>query len=162
MSEGTTIRKFRPSDTERLALVYLDSARHHAAIDPERYLVPEWDAVVQRYLTGGQHPPRSHALTLVAERGPEIVGFLDAWLQSPSDMMHCPALFCFIAEIGVAQHCRSQGIGELLMRACEEWARSEGAEYMSLEYNAHNPRAGRFYEERLGYRTGSIAAIKRL
>jgi ribosomal protein S18 acetylase RimI-like enzyme len=98
----------------------------------------------------------------VAERGAEILGFVDAWLQQPTDLMHRPTMFCFIAEIAVAEGVRSQGVGARLMAAIEAWAREEGAEYMSLEYNGHNPRAGAFYTERMGYRIGSTTAIKRL
>ena len=156
------IRRFDPSDAERLALVYLDSARHHASIDPERYIVPPLDDVMARYLGGGQHPPDAYSLTLVAEHGSEIVGFVDGWLQRPTDLMHRPVTICFIAEIGVSESARSQGIGALLMQAMEAWGRTNGAEYTLLEYNAHNARARRFYEERMGYRSGSTVAIKRL
>lgn len=45
---------------------------------------------------------------------------------------------------------RSEGIGDLLVRAAETWARSQGFVEMRLRTNVLRERAHRFYE-RLGY-----------
>ena len=141
----------------------MESAEHHKGLDPERYSVPSFDAIAARYREGRQHSadPGAAVITLVAERGSEIVGFVDARLDYSPDPMHKELTYCHIVEIAVGGRHRSQGIGEKLLRAAEDWGRGQGADLMSLEYNAANSRAAEFYQ-RMGFRAASITAIKRL
>lgn len=159
-----TIRPAVPADAEGIATPFLESAAHHARLDPSRYFVPDRQAIVARYREGRQHPggPADEAITLVAEAEGEIVGFVDARLDRPHDAMHRDVLYCYVAEIAVSAARRSQGIGEQLLREVEQWARRNGAELVFLEYNVGNTRAGRFYQERLGYCVASFTAMKRL
>jgi len=159
-----TIRPAAAEDAEGIARPFTDSAEHHARLDGERYFVPELETVVTRYREGRQHPPDSadEAITLVADLGGEIVGFVDARLARSLDAMHRDTIYCHIAEIGVSAAHRSKGIGERLLRAAEQWGRERGAEFASLEYHVANTRAAAFYKERMGYRAASITAIKRL
>src|SRR5262249_33089796 len=143
---------------------FLDSAEHHARLDPERYWVPEFGTISERYREGRQHPPGASgtSTTLVAELGGEIVGFFDVRLVQSLDAMHRETTYCHIAEIAVSSAHRSRGIGGELLRAAEDWGRGKGAEFASLDYNAANTRAGQFYQQRMGYRVASLTAIKRL
>ncbi len=161
MSADIQIRPFHRSDAEGLARVYLESAHHHAAIDPDRYTIPGYEEVVVRYRNGEQHPDPARAVTLVAHEGRDVVGFIDAWLQRPIDLMHRLTVYCYIAEVAVSERHRSQGVGASLMEAAETWGRQQGAEYTSLDYNTNNPRAASFYQ-RMGYHAASVMAIKRL
>lgn len=57
------------------------------------------------------------------------------------------------AEIGglvVDESCRKQGIGEKLMRKCEEWARNNGWHEMRLRSREHRLEAHQFYKK-IGY-----------
>ena len=156
------IRPSRPADAEAITRVYMESAEHHAQADPERCYVPDRGAILERYRNNSQHPESElPAITLVAEQKGEIVGFLDAQIQHPFDPMLRPVLYCFIADVAVAQSHRGAGIGEQLMRAIEDWARQNGAVYSSLIYNKGNERVARLYQ-RLGYSTGSVGVTKRL
>ena len=158
-----TIRPAVPEDAEGIARVFLESAELHAQLDPERYCVPELGAISERYRLGRQHPsPATGAsVTVVADLGGEIAGFVDARLERSLDPMDREMLYCHVAEIAVSSRRRSQGLGEQLLEAAEEWGRQRGAEFASLEYHAANARAGAFYQERLGYRVASLTAIKR-
>ncbi len=169
MSEapGSAAIKIRPAvsdDAGAITRVYLDSAEHHARLDPERYWIPAAEAIAARYREGRQHPPDSNGacVTLVAELAGEIVGFVDARLDQSPDAMHRDIVYCHVSEIAVSGRRRSQGIGERLLRAAEDWGRGQGAEFASLEYLAANARAGAFYEQRMGYRRAAVTAIKRL
>jgi ribosomal protein S18 acetylase RimI-like enzyme len=154
------IRPATSEDAEPIARAYLQSAEHHAAIDPERYHVPDRAAIMERYRTGGQHLRIGpDCITLVAEVGSDVAGFVDARLERPIDLMHRPMLYCYVVEIAVAIECRSQGIGKLLLEAAERWGRANGASFLSLEYNTRNPRAAAFYE-RLGYEAASVVMSK--
>lgn len=159
-----TVRPSVPGDAESIARLFLESAEHHAGLDPERYFVPDLEWIAARYRDGSQHPrqPPGEAVTLVAEAGGQILGFVDAQLERPLDAMHRDTIYCHIAEIAVHSGHRSQGIGEQLLRAAEEWGRARGAEYASLEYHAANTRAAQFYQDRLGYWVASSIAIRRL
>lgn len=156
------VRKAVAADAEGIARVYMQSAEHHAAIDPDRYYLPDPDWIAERYRTGGQHPnPEAESVTFAAEAGGIIVGFVDARMERLFDPMHRPLTYCYVAEIAVDSGHRGQRIGGALMAAAEDWGRQRGADLVSLEYNARNPRAAAFYA-RLGYQPGSVVAIKRV
>jgi ribosomal protein S18 acetylase RimI-like enzyme len=157
-----TVRTATAQDAEAITRIYIQSADHHANIDAERYCIPPEEFILERYRTGGQHVAGSEASTLVAEAGGQLLGFADIRLNQSTDPMHKDLIYCHIVEIAVREDIRSQGIGERLMRAAEDWGRDRGAELMSLEYNGANKRAAQFYNERMGYRAASIMAIKRL
>jgi ribosomal protein S18 acetylase RimI-like enzyme len=87
---------------------------------------------------------------------------VDAGLDQSPDLMHREIIYCHVAEIAVSGSHQSQGIGGRLLHAAEEWGRTMGAAFASLEYHAENERAGSFYQERMGYRPAAITVIKRL
>ena len=154
------IRPATTEDAEGIASVYLQSAEHHAAIDPERYYVPDRAAILERYRSGAQHPRLGpDCITLVAEMENDLAGFADARLEHPGDPMHRPMLYCYLVEIAVAAEHRSRGIGKLLLEAVERWGSEHGASFVSLEYNTKNPRAAAFYQ-RMGYQPASVFTIK--
>lgn len=159
-----TIRTASSLDADGITRVYMESAEHHAGLEPERYLVPNAGAIAERYREGSQHPADAgeDATTFIAEHAGEIVGFVDVRLTRSPDPMHRGFLYCHILEIAVGTRHRSHGVGEQLMRAAEQWGREHDAEFASLEYLAANVRAGHFYHERMGYRPASVLAVKRL
>jgi GNAT superfamily N-acetyltransferase len=159
-----TIRPAVPEDADGIARTFVESAEHHARLDPERYLVPAIETISARYRQGRQHPPVAggESITLVAELGGEIVGFVDARLERSPDVMHREMIYYHVVEIAVSRRRQSQGIGGQLLRAAEDWGRRQGAELASLEYNSANTRAAVFYQQRMGYRVATITAIKRL
>ena len=91
-----------------------------------------------------------------------MTGFIDIRLESSPDPMHRPIVYCHVAEIAVREEYQNQGIGRQLLRAAEDWGRRHGAEFASLEYHVANTRAGRFYEQRMGYSVAARIAIRRL
>src|SRR6185503_13189641 len=84
------IRRAVAEDADGIARTFLESAEHHASLDPELYFVPEVETIAARYKEGRQHPAeeRAKSITLVAELSGEIVGFIDARLYQPTDAMH--------------------------------------------------------------------------
>jgi ribosomal protein S18 acetylase RimI-like enzyme len=158
-----SIRPAVAADAERITRTYIESAEHHAALDPGRYWIPEAESIAARYREGRQHPlDGGEGITFVAELGGEIVGFVDARLDRSPDPMHRDLIYCHIVEIAVSRRCQSQGIGERLLRAAEDWGRTKGAQLASLEFLAANSRAGAFYQQRMGYRVVAMMAVKRL
>lgn len=157
------IRRAVAEDADGIIRAFLESAEHHASLDPELYFVPEVETIAARYKEGRQHPAqgRAESITLVAELRAEIVGFIDVRLYQPMDAMHRQMIYCLISEIAVKREHQNHGIGGQLLRAAEDWGRQHGAEFAALEYQAANARAGAFYE-RMNYRLASITAIRRL
>ena len=126
MSLSQPVLKIRPAtaeDADAITSVYLESAEHHAAIDPERYTIPSRDFISERYRNGRQYQADADSVvvTFVAESSGQIVGFVDARLDKSPDPMHKDMTYCHIIEIAVAERTRSQGIGEQLLRAAEDW-----------------------------------------
>jgi len=159
---GVRIRVADSSDAAGITRVYMESAAHHARIDPERCYLPDSQFIEDRYREGRQHPEAElPSVTLVAEFGGDIVGFLDAQLQKPFDPMLRPFLYCFVADVAVAESHRDKGIGQQLMESAESWARQHNADYMSLMYNSGNARVRELYA-RLGYEQGAVSLTKRL
>ncbi len=161
-ANAVIIRPAVAADAEAITRTYLESAEHHAALDAERYWIPDADSIVRRYREGRQHPPEERGITLVAELNGEVVGFVDARLESSPDPMHRDLLYCHIVEIAVSRRCQSHGVGEQLLRAAEAWGRDHGAELARLEYLAANTRAASFYQQRMGYHVAAMTAVKRL
>jgi ribosomal protein S18 acetylase RimI-like enzyme len=147
-------------DADGIARIYTESAEHHASIDPARYGVSAEDETARRYRDGRQHHAQVVAITLVAERNGEALGFIDARLDRSPDPMHKNLLYCVIVEIAVSRVHQSQGIGGRLLHAAEVWGREQGADLASLEYREGNTRVASFYHDRMGYRPAHITAIK--
>lgn len=160
---AATIRAAVAADSDGIARIFLESAEHHASLDSELYFVPDFETIAARYREGRQHPAeeRADSITLVAELGGEIVGFIDARLYPPTDAMHRQMIYCLVSEIAVSRERQSHGIGRQLLQAAEDWGRRQGAEFAVLEYHAANASAGAFYR-RMHYRLASITAIRRL
>jgi ribosomal protein S18 acetylase RimI-like enzyme len=157
-----TIRPAVSEDADGIARVYLESAEHHASLD-SRYWIPDAEVLRARYREGRQHPPETagKAITLVAEIGGEIAGFVDAWLERSTDPLQRDILYCIINELAVSSRLRSQGTGGQLLQAAEDWGRQRGAELAALSHLANNTRAAAFYQ-RMGYAVTAIREIKRL
>ena len=158
------IRQATVEDAVAIAGVYLESAEYHARLEPDRYGIPATEAVLARYRERGQQMPRpeADAVTLVAALDGGVVGFVDAALVRSPDLMHRDLTYCHIVEIAVAIRHQSQGVGDQLLTAAEDWGRDRGADLASLEFLAANARAGAFYQRRMGYRVAAMTAIKPL
>ena len=158
------IRPAVSHDADAIARLFLESASYHADLDPERYAVPASLDVSARYREGRQHQSDvvAEATTLVAELQGELVAFVDVRLEKSHDPMHRDITYCHVSEIAVSRDHQGRGIGEQLLRAAEEWGRSQRATFASLEYHVANERAGAFYQARMGYSVAATILIKRL
>lgn len=159
---GLKIRPATAADADGISRTFLESAEHHAPYDPERYSIPDFEAVAARYQIGRQHPAEVTSITLVAELDEEAVGFVDARIEQSPDPMLRPITYCHIAELAVRAGHRSRGIGRQLMAAAEDWGRQQGAGFAFLDYHVSNGRAAGFYQRVMGYRAAHITAVKRL
>jgi GNAT superfamily N-acetyltransferase len=145
------IRPVTIDDLETLIEIYLDTARHHAAIDPEVFHVPPRDAIAARlrHKVEGRGTTGEYVVAIVGGRmaGSASVDLGD--LPSTGSMLRPVTT----AEFGVSvvDGFRGLGIGRQLIAACERWAAEHGVERMILTVAEENDGAIRLYRE-LGYR----------
>jgi RimJ/RimL family protein N-acetyltransferase len=145
-----TIRAVTLDDLEPLIDLYLDTARHHVAIDPEGYRIPERADVAERLRrrVEAQDDRSTYVAALVEGR---IVGSATMYVDDPPHpgSMSVPLR---VGEFGVsvAEAWRGRGIGTALIRHLEAWAVARGAERIILNVSEANTDAIRLYHA-LGY-----------
>jgi RimJ/RimL family protein N-acetyltransferase len=149
------IRSAALEDLEALLDIYLSSAEHHVALDPDYYRVPDRAASAQR-LRGIIEDDGQESGYLAAAVDGRIVGSVSiALLPPPSDgSMLAPVP---TAEVGISvlDGDRDAGVGTALMAAAEAWAGARGVRVILLDMSVRNTAAQRFYE-RLGYEVNGL------
>ncbi|MFL5726357.1 MAG: GNAT family N-acetyltransferase [Chloroflexota bacterium] len=160
-ASAVTIRPVTLDDLDVLLDIYLDTARHHAAIDPEVFQVPDPDAVIvrlRRRIEGrGEFGEYVAAMIGDVMVGSASVDVADQ--PSPGNMARAVTT----AEFGVSvvEGWRGYGIGRALIDHLEGWARDHGIDRMVLTVSAANEGAIRLYQE-LGYREYDRMMLKPL
>jgi GNAT superfamily N-acetyltransferase len=160
-SSDLTIRPVTLDDLEVLIDIYLDTARHHAAIDPEGFHVPSREAVAERLLhrIEGRGATAEYVAAMIDGQmvGSASIDFHDP--PSPGNMMRSVPT----AEFGVSvvDGWRGRGIGRALIEHLEAWAVSRGVERMVLDVAEANVDAIRLYHA-LGYTDWDRSMRKRL
>jgi len=156
-----TIRPVTPDDLEVLIDIYLDTARHHAAIDPEVFQVPDRDAIavrLRRRIDGRGESGEYVAAML----GDVMVGSASVDIAGPPSAGNM-ARAVPTAEFGVSvvEGYRGRGIGRALIEHLEGWAADHGVERMILTVSDANEGAIRLYHQ-LGYRDFDRMMLKPL
>jgi GNAT superfamily N-acetyltransferase len=155
------IRPVTLDDLEVLIEIYLDTARHHAAIDPEVFHVPDRSAIEVRLRRRieGRGVTGEYVAAMI---GDEMVGSASVDMADPPSAGNM-ARAVPTAEFGVSvvDGWRGRGIGRALIAACEAWAAEHGVERMILNVSEANEGAIRLYHE-LGYRDFDRAMLKSL
>lgn len=155
------LRPVTIDDLDVLIDIYLDTARHHAAIDPEVFHVPPRDLIETRLRrrVEGRGATGEYLAAIVEGRmaGSASVDLVDP--PSAGSMLRPVRT----AEFGVSvvEGFRGLGIGRQLIAACEEWATAHGVERMILTVAETNEGAIRLYHE-LGYRDYDRQMLKPL
>jgi GNAT superfamily N-acetyltransferase len=155
------IRPVTLDDLETLIDIYLDTAVHHAAIDPEVFHVPPRDAIedrLRRRVEGRGETAEYVAAVIDGEMvGSASVDIAD--MPSVGNMMRGVPT----AEFGVSviDRYRGRGIGRALIEHLERWAAERGVERMILNVSEANEGAIRLYHS-MGYRDFDRAMLKSL
>jgi len=102
------------------------------------------DEVLKRLEKLTQHD--DHAVYVVAKENDHIAG----WVHIHGRYLIESAPFAEIGGLVVDQGARRQGIGERLMRKCEEWAKAKGFPQVRVRSGGHRKEAHEFYK-RIGY-----------
>ena len=150
-ARGLEIRPVTLDDLEILIDIYLDTATHHAAIDPEWFHVPGRADVATR-LRGridGRGPKGEYVAAIIDGQmvGSATVNVEDS--PHPGSMMRRIPTAEFGVSVVTGQ--RGRGIGRALIGHIEDWAAEHGIERMILNVAEANVDAIRLYHA-LGYR----------
>jgi GNAT superfamily N-acetyltransferase len=158
---GLTIRPVTHDDLEVLIDIYLDTAIHHATIDPEAFHVPaRADVAVRlRRRIDGRGTTGEYVAAMLEG---QMVGSASIDIEdppSPGSMMR-PVRS---AEFGVSvlDGWRGRGIGRALIGHLEGWAAAHGIDRVVLNVSDANSGAIRLYHA-LGYRDYDRAMRKDL
>ena len=82
-----------------------------------------------------------YALFVAEDAASDLVGWISTYLFR-SMAMDC---FAEISGLVVDENNRSRGVGKLLLKAGEDWARAQGCSRLSVRSNVSRERAHRFY-----------------
>ncbi len=150
---AVSIRPVTIDDLEVLIDIYLDTAIHHATIDPEVFHVPERDAIAERLR------PRIDGR---GRTGEYVAAMLDGRMVGSasigiSDLPHPGSMLRPVREaefgVSVVDGFRGLGIGRALIAHLEAWAAEHGVERVVLNVAEANIDAIRLYQA-IGYRDG--------
>jgi GNAT superfamily N-acetyltransferase len=117
-----------------------------------------WLTAVEGWLAGSLDPHNESTAVFIAESDQgERLGFATV---SP-DTHFTGQRQAYIGELATLETAESQGVGTMLVQACEEWARSQGYPILALTTGARNTRALGFYRH-LGFEDEDVKLIKQL
>ena len=137
-----TVRKATEADAPGLVAIVqaIAAERIHSAID-----VPWTVKEERKYIASLSNREAVHVAVTTSG---QIVGFqsLDLWAPTLKSMMHVAQLGTFLLP-----EWRRRGVGRLLFRTTEAFARSAGYSKMVIQVRASNESAKEFYR-RLGFR----------
>ncbi len=145
-----TIRPVTIEDLDVLIDIYLDTAIHHAAIDPEVFRIPSRNNVAVRL---------RRRIDGRGEIGEYVAAILDGQMVGSAsidiaDLPHPGSMMRPVrsAEFGVSvvDGFRGRGIGRVLIAHLEAWAADRGIERIILNVSESNEGAIRLYHA-LGY-----------
>jgi GNAT superfamily N-acetyltransferase len=155
------IRPVTLDDLDVLVEIYLDTARHHAAIDPEVFHVPDRDEIERRLRRriDGRGTTGEYVAAMI---GDEMVGSASVDVEGPPSPGNM-ARSVRTAEFGVSvvEGWRGHGIGRALIEHCERWAVDHHIERMILTVSTENAGAIRLYHS-MGYRDFDLVMLKDL
>lgn len=155
------IRALTSGDAEDATRLYLQSAGHHAELDPDFYRVPDLEAVVTHYKEILERSKSEPLTCFVAELDETLVGIVEVRLAdppSPNSMLR-PRQIASVDIVVDADH-RRQGIGTALMKRAETWAHDHGATSLILDMLRANEPALALYTA-LGYEDHGALLLKR-
>lgn len=151
-----TIRQARLPDDKPAFLGFIMALqRYEVAFEPNRRLD---DACAEEYLA-----------ILLKETGMIFVAENDddrpvGWAvvvedQAPVFVKEDERRFAYVTELFVEEAVRGQGVGQALMAACEDWARTHDYSTIRIAHLAGNTRAAGVYEK-AGYAPYSVQRRK--
>ena len=149
------VRPAEPVDLQEVQELYSMLFARMAELDPYACRAGQQ---AEEFLCGLIQEPDSELLLALQQE--EVVGFAALKImQTPPYACLQPHRYCYIFDLVVQKKRRGKGIGTLLLKEAERWARERGAEYMELGVLEANQGAQRLYA-RCGY-LGAMRTLRK-
>lgn len=146
-----TIRPARVADLAALVEVFAEGDTFHAQGQPDTFRVP--DIPLRDTDSLAQVLAEVDAAIFVAEGEGDIIGAMRLQVRESQSLPHfVPRRYVEVSELVVLPTARRMGVGQALMAAAEEWARSKQLATLELLVWGFNDAALTLYEK-LGYVT---------
>lgn len=166
MSEAISLQRATVQDIDTLIFLYDEFHAFHVRGVPDRLRFPtqineEYVAEIRQMLSDLLQ--REDAVILLARVGETVAGLAEAYIRQ--DEEHPLKIACrygYLQSLIVLEAFRKHGLGKLLVKTAEQWARERGAAEMQLDTWEFDAGPLHFYEH-LGYRTlrrHMVAAIE--
>jgi ribosomal protein S18 acetylase RimI-like enzyme len=162
------VRQARPEDHGRLCALFAELDRFHRAAWPDVFAPPPPDGRPARSpehvagQLGGGGDGRGTILVAECGGGGELAGLAVLVEKAvPASPVRPARRFVEVENLAVAERHRGAGIGRLLMRHAELWARGRGVDVLELSVWEFNRGALGFYEG-LGFETATRRMTRRL
>lgn len=145
------IRAATQADYEGVCALFDQLDRFHAQALPHFFRTVESLGRSREWFVGVLADRQ--AAFFVAEQEETLIGLVNCYVRTTSPVpVIVPRRFVYIENMGVSEHVRHQGVGQLLMERVQEWAREQEATEIELDVWDFPASALAFYEK-LGYET---------
>lgn len=140
------VRLATPEDAPAIVAILREVAEERNSTPRQPHEAP----TLEEHRAAIANADKEGTIWFVAEEHGAVIGFLSAKRGKRDAMKH-------VADLGltVARHARGRGVGEVLMRALETWARGAGVRKLTLGAFHDNERALKLYR-RLGYQVDGV------
>ncbi len=148
------IRLYTPADREFLLSL---ASRLTIGIAPWRNH-EAMETVMRQFINESieQHPKQTTIFIAVNQQGLQL-GF--ASISHAKNFTGEPQ--AYLGELAVREDAEGHGVGNALVKACEEWSRTQGYSLLVLDTGTANVQARRFYQHS-GFQEESIRLVKQL
>jgi len=132
------------TDLDGLKACVVELQDYESGLDPR---FPDGETIVEAYIPDILRRCEEYAgKIIVAEEGGEVVGYVMIWSCVKSeDIEDGDFETARIADLAVLSQYRRRGIARKLIEAAENFARRQGAEFITLGVLAANTRARKLY-----------------
>lgn len=158
MEKSNNVVTVREAECEDIAFIHSLSSALAAGAQFEWHKNEVIQKFQDDYITEMMATTNVRNMTLVAEKGGVSIGFIH--VRESEDEISGESCGT-VPLLAVAQEERGAGVGALLMREAEVWAKAQGFRILHLEVFSTNERAEKFYQN-LGFRPETIHMIKPL
>ena len=162
MMSDMTAETFRdatlPQDFATVVDLYLESARYHLELAPNRFQMPERKSL-ERELTSAWPGLK----VILAEASGHPVGLIAGHVlhSTGNGVARTAPTVLRITDVVVRAKARRTGLGAALVDRIEDWGREQGATEITLSVDPSNFAALQLYG-RLGYTEARIEMVKTL
>lgn len=162
------IRAAVDRDTVSLAHAWKEFGRYYAEIDATEFRVPDDEGLPEWFESRLRADEGEDASWLVADRGGDVMGFLQAEIWRPPEdadrqlMREVAEPILKVNSLMVLEEERGAGVGTALMKAAETWAKERGATRAIVIASLSSPAVVGFYENRMKYDRKTVGFSKAL